>query len=212
MPVYIVAGQSNAVGVAYDLGVSTRGWTFRDVADGWYRIADPFDPDPVARGSWVVPLAAQMPEAGWIPAAANATRISEWAAGTPAYTRMVARGRASGRPITAVLWWQGESDRIEQTPRDEYELALADLVRRIGVDLGAPVLIATIGPDVRYDVAGSAAVRDSQASCSTRCPNARQGPDFSDVPSLADGLHFRTPAEVGIAVAKWAIAMRAANL
>lgn len=212
--IYVVAGQSNAMSMGYSAQASTSSARML-TGSTWSRLIDPFDPVPTlgASGSWVVPLANRLGgQVGFVPTAVSATRIGQWAAGSVNYNRMVARARLAGAPITAVLWWQGESDRIEETPASTYRTALADLALRVRADLGAPLVVAEIGPDVRYSSTESESIRGPQRSCWATCPNVVRGPSFADVGAVSDGIHFRSDTELALAGGRWATALTAAGL
>ncbi|MQM04923.1 hypothetical protein Taro_037727 [Colocasia esculenta] len=96
-------------------------------------------------------------EVGLVPCAVGATKIEQWQKGTQLYEQMVRRARAAaswGR-LSAVLWYQGESDAVQQADAQAYTGRMERMVQDLRADLGLPglpviqVLLATgLGPYV----------------------------------------------------------------
>jgi hypothetical protein len=116
--VYIVAGQSNAVGYGRHLQMylstlGLRGAMFR--SDGWQELADPTHSDtaPRAKGSEWPLLATYILENGvpvaFIPVAVGSSYIVQWQPGKLNYQRMTALIEQLPA-IKAILWQQGEAD------------------------------------------------------------------------------------------------------
>jgi hypothetical protein len=118
--VYVVAGQSNAVGYGrhlqmYICTLGLRAAMFR--TDGWQELADPTHSDtaPRANGSiWPV-LATYMLESGvpvaFVPTAVGSSYIAQWHPGQTNFENMAALIDQLPAPYAkALLWQQGEAD------------------------------------------------------------------------------------------------------
>ena len=131
------------------------------------------------------------------------TQLAPWAPGGELHVRVEKTARmlaeAGIRP-THVLWHQGESDVVADTPPDEYVALFGALVAslaELGID--APVFPAVAthcyfedGMRVTY-AASAERIRGAQASLPERIPNVWPGPDTDAIvgPRFRyDGCHF----------------------
>ncbi|CAK9135363.1 unnamed protein product [Ilex paraguariensis] len=135
---------------------------------------------------------------GLVPCAIGGTNISEWAQGTFLYNQLVRRAGAAvqgGGTITALLWYQGESDTVTLEDAKLYKRRLEKFFTDLRNDLLAPMLpviqvaLATgEGPYINE-------VREAQLGVdlpNVRCVDAKGlqlGPDY---------LHLSTPAQVNL--------------
>jgi hypothetical protein len=89
-------------------------------------------------------LADSMPEAtiGLVPCAVGGTPLKRWQRGGDLYSNAVHRARLAMHDGTlkGVLWHQGESDSGTSTNANTYGRRLAEMVRDLRADLGAPNL------------------------------------------------------------------------
>lgn len=83
-------------------------------------------------------------EIGLVPCAVGGTAIKEWARGEHLYENMVKRARESvkdGRgEITALLWYQGESDTSHLHDAEAYQGKMEKLIHDVRRDLCLPSL------------------------------------------------------------------------
>lgn len=71
------------------------------------------------------------------------TKISDWGKGGFLYNQLVTRAtaaRSGGGSILAVLWFQGESDTVNEVDAKKYKGRLANLFNNLRADLGSPLL------------------------------------------------------------------------
>ncbi len=185
--VFLIAGQSYADGCnderlsiqdprqrvsAYDL--TRRRWQAAD------------DPQPGIRdGGTIWPAMAddllpylQVP-VGWANVAVAATASRQWMPGTTRFERMAGAGSALHQ-FRAVLWQQGESDVIEQTPADRYVQNLTTIRQALHGRWGfSPAWIpakSTLHPTVYNNLAGESIIR-SAIDRLWRTPGFLPGPD-----------------------------------
>lgn len=92
--------------------------------------------EPVKEGGWRV--------IGLVPCAVGGTRIQEWSRGSVLYQQMIGRAKAaltSGGKISAVLWYQGESDTVRHEDAYSYRARLEKLIFDLRTDLHLPHLL-----------------------------------------------------------------------
>ncbi|KMT01143.1 hypothetical protein BVRB_9g223950 [Beta vulgaris subsp. vulgaris] len=81
---------------------------------------------------------------GLVPCAVGASAISEWARGTPLYMSMVKRVKVAvkkgGGEISALLWYQGESDTLTERDADAYKVKMEKFICDVRKDLHLPLL------------------------------------------------------------------------
>jgi len=80
---------------------------------------------------------------GLVPCAIGGTRISEWERGTFLYDQLMRRARAGtndGGTIKALLWYQGESDTVEESDAVQYKVRLEKFFTDVRTDLQSPEL------------------------------------------------------------------------
>uniref|UniRef100_A0A7S2WMU7 Sialate O-acetylesterase domain-containing protein n=2 Tax=Mucochytrium quahogii TaxID=96639 RepID=A0A7S2WMU7_9STRA len=84
-----------------------------------------------------------------VPYAVGATALSEWQKGGELYKALVAAGKGAGRPLDTLVWYQGESDALNETDANTYDKRLARFLGDLREDLGDPqlpvVLISPLG-------------------------------------------------------------------
>ncbi|XP_028772588.1 probable carbohydrate esterase At4g34215 [Neltuma alba] len=133
---------------------------------------------------------------GLVPCAVGGTNISEWERGRELYNHMMRRAKASvrsGGSISALLWYQGESDTINLTDAQAYGTRLRKFFSDVRADLQSPLLpivqvalASGIGPYVET-------VREAQLGMDLL--NLRTV-DAKGLALESDGLHLSTPAQV----------------
>lgn len=83
---------------------------------------------------------------GLVPCAVGGPRgtsISQWERGSVLYKQLIRRAKASkrdGGKIRGMLWYQGESDTVNETDAKMYKKRLIKLFNAVRVDLGSPLL------------------------------------------------------------------------
>ncbi|KAI3758861.1 hypothetical protein L6452_06433 [Arctium lappa] len=124
------------------------------------------------------------------------TKISEWGKGGFLYNQLVTRAKAArsgGGSILAVLWYQGESDTVNEVDAKNYKRRLANLFNNLRADLGSPLL-----PIVHVAIGsgqGSLVETVRKAQLETKLRKVRCV-DAKGLPLLADNLHLSTSAQV----------------
>jgi hypothetical protein len=211
--VLLVLGQSNAGNHGTGRGASTRGVVWH--AGRCYAIADPLAGATGDGGSVWSRLADDLasPNLVLVVFAVDATRISDWTAGSVGahLDALIDDVRRHGIAVSAVLWGQGEADARASVTRDDYARELESLVRRLRErGIGAPILVAR---STRCRNTGSAAVRDAVALVAANTPGVVAGPDLDalDEATRADGCHFNA-AGLQRAALLWRDALRAARV
>ncbi|KAL8165995.1 hypothetical protein V2J09_007494 [Rumex salicifolius] len=86
------------------------------------------------------------PVIGLVPCAVGGTKIDQWGKGSLLYGEMVRRAREAvkgidGGRITAVLWYQGESDTVDAGDADSYRWKMEKLIADLRDDLHDPSLL-----------------------------------------------------------------------
>ncbi|KAJ9567451.1 hypothetical protein OSB04_003417, partial [Centaurea solstitialis] len=124
------------------------------------------------------------------------TKISQWRKGGLLYNQLMRRANAarrSGGSVLAVLWFQGESDTVEEMDANMYKRRLANLFSSLRADLGSPLL-----PIVHVAIAsgqGSLVESVRKAQLATKIRKVRCV-DAKGLGLLEDNLHLSTPAQV----------------
>lgn len=124
------------------------------------------------------------------------TKISEWGRGGFLYKQLLRRAtaaRSGGGLIGGVLWFQGESDTVNELDARMYGRRLINLFNNLRADLGSPLL-----PIVQVAITSGQGpyvetVRKAQLGIKlqkTRCV------DSKGLPLLPDNLHLSTRAQV----------------
>jgi len=224
--VFLLAGQSNSVGVAdnFQEYQSTRYIaTMFSRTGNWMEMDDNVLTDQRSlditatdiKGSpWpllgtLIMHYTNVPVA-FIPTGLGGQPISLWAANGVLYQFMVNQTRHSGIQPVMILWIQGETEGIEGMLFDEYR---NDLVKRVYADLHLRMMIADLGELTRSDVnnANVAQIRHAIESVWADNPLVYRGPSLADIP-LTDHRHFRTDAEVKQFAQRWFDSLLAVGL
>lgn len=229
--VYIVGGQSNAVGEPGTPYQSYSHATLKAHLFGndyqWKELVDPTDSntnqvDTVSSDSGsagtVWPLLAQhildntgVPVA-FVPCAKGATTISQWQPGanhqdrTTLYGSMVYRALQTG--CKAVLWWQGESDGIAGTSQASYNAGLDTLANAIQSDLGVSIMPCLLQSCTGIADANEAPIRAAIIEAQGDNANVLTGPDFGDIVT-DDAYHLKTAPKLQEAANRWWTALEA---
>ena len=229
--VFVVAGQSNAVGFT-ESNQSYSHATLKACLFGndynWKNLTDPTDintnqVDAVSSDSslggslWPSLATSYMAGQGcpcaFVPCAFSGSKIENWQPGanhqdrTTLYGSMVYRALQTG--CKCVLWWQGEQDAVVATSRAQYNSWLDTLANAIASDLGVklmPCKIEILNDDpYNFSTANvNGAIGDAWADNS----NVLTGPDFS-----ADDWgspHYGSANAVAVVAPAWWSALRTA--
>jgi len=226
--IFVIAGQSNAVGRS-DTLFKYRNPTLRAALFGndyhWGDLRDPTDSArgqvdrvsaDLAAGGSVWPgvatalMAAERVPVAFVPCAHGGTTIAAWQRDTAAplssgtlYGSMARRIAAVGGRVRAVLFWQGEADARQNTPGDAYEAALRQLAEDVRHDFGCQLVVAQMGDYCaeRWLGASVDAIRLAQQDAWGH-QGVVAGPVLYDI-DLGDKVHFVAPAAIGTAARRW---------
>jgi Carbohydrate esterase, sialic acid-specific acetylesterase len=222
---YVVYGQSNAVGHGRRLqpyyGPPDQALLLRDPDAAaprgyWTPLADPFEAG--AGGSWIPRLASRLSRSGpvaFVPAGRDGFAIADLAPGSDWYrSRLLPQARSTALPVRAVLYWQGEADAIWGLDAAAYRDQLARLAAAVKRDLGAPLVVAELGPPPpTVDILRVEAIRSAQRACWATCENVVRGPTFADIVQVSTvDWHFSSDDELSLAADRWYDALVAAHL
>jgi hypothetical protein len=221
--VFVVAGQSNAVGASHALFRADEHVRAGELqADGSLRWRTAHDPQrPLGGGSCWPELGRliareQGVPAGFVNVAVGATDIQDWAVGGALHGDLV-RALLATRPhgVRAVLWVQGEAATPgppEQAEQRYYE-GLTALIRSTQHLAGLPPvrwMVAHVG----YTGHGTREAHRRAQARTWREGLALRGPDmdaFGPAAREADGVHIRAEAQPALA-RQWLEAMHEARL
>ena len=224
--VFIIAGQSNAMGRATNAQIYTHP-TLKAVVfnenDLWLEANDPIDIDTNIGSPW--PLVAteimqsQNIPVGFLSTAQGGTGLvnpDDWLVPTGTlYLNMLQQ--VSDSEINAfkgVYWHQGENDINNSVTQLDYNTELDNLAAAIQTNVpGAPpMIVARVG----YKTTSSPsredldAIREAQSEAWFDNDNIFEGPTLNDIGPLADGVHFQTNEEVQTLATRWWAATEAA--
>ena len=237
--IFVVAGQSNAAGYGFNNQTYTPSGGLKAVEfgndDNWKELVDPLDDgtnqvDSVSYdssvgfpkgSSWVniasYFLADQNVPIAFIPTARDATAITQWLPGvdhsntSTLYGSMHRRINAADG-VKAVLFWQGESDAIAHAASSTYKTNLDTFSQSIQDDFGVKVVMVQIGEFSALGGTYINSIRQAQRAAWDQGGNVLPGPTLYDVNLAdegADGLHFRSDADIAVASARWWAALKA---
>ncbi|KAK7390951.1 hypothetical protein VNO78_19178 [Psophocarpus tetragonolobus] len=133
---------------------------------------------------------------GLVPCAVGGTAIKEWARGEELYEKMVKRALESVNEdnceIKALLWFQGESDAINEEDAAAYKLNMETLIHHLRLDLHLPSL-----PIIQVALASGSdhieKVREAQLAIDI--PNVICV-DAKGLQLKEDNLHLTTQAQI----------------
>ncbi len=207
--IFIIAGQSNAVGQG-DNNQSISGQDVRaySLAGAWVMPAvDPLDQYNISQthgGTYWLPLGARIAAREgcpvvFVPRAVNATGIASWQPGQADYVAITTANTGVGG-ATAVLWHQGEADAGSMSNAD-YETNFGNIEAQLLIDCGIPIIpcmleaFYTLNPAFLY-------IWNNQT-------NARRG---ADLEIIQTGLHLTTDDMLSRAAILWDVALEATLL
>lgn len=230
--VFLVAGQSNAVGQGTNNQTysSTDGLTATLFGNDyvWKNLTDPYDrrtgqidtvsSDASAAGSWVVLLATEIMNnehvpVAFIPSALSGSGIIEWQPGANHQDRTTLYGSAVYRTlqaapngIRAVLWHQGEHEANVGAGTNmttaEYQGYFISLVNAFYTDLGVPTMAALLHNSSGLPDTNEGFIRTAVQNAAAANIHALVGPDLSDIAS-DDLYHLKTNAKLQTAADRW---------
>ena len=222
--VYVVAGQSNAMGQANSNALQTSsnalGTALLSTAYRWVGpAADPSDYsagqiDTVASDA-ALPSGSPWPILGdllavrdavpvaFVPCAKGSTTHSQWVPATDHFDRSTLYGQMAHRAqltgARAVLWYLGESDALAGTSAATVQAHVETIAAAIATDLGIPSYHAkihswTAGPSITATNTGIGAGVAAGA-------NAYAGPDQSS--TALGNIHYLTTSELTALATAW---------
>jgi len=227
--VFVVAGQSNAVGYGLRYQAAYHP-TYKAAVFGnnyqWKALADPVDSatgqvdiissDSSALGS-VWPLVAtyimadQNIPVAFVPAAKGGSSILQWLP-TDIYNRRTLFGSMLNRieaveGVKAVLWWQGETDAYNKMSDWVYSDHLMAIAAKLHERTGT-YLVTTLLGDITYAPAEATwNINAGILAAMEESPVILPGPDLSDIRS-DDTAHFRTDEKLRLAAERWWLALK----
>lgn len=187
--VYVVAGQSNAVGVGDTLHAAEHPVftaTILGTDGSWQPMTDPTGLN--GKGSvWPLVATRLMSERGVpvaiIPCAVGGTSIADWQPDGTLYANLKARGKRPGG-VKEVLWWQGEKDVGLGTSQADYCARGTTLLNAIGADLRCRTRVALLQTEPLRSAEAQATIRAAQTQLRTH-KFALPGPDLVNL--ICDG-------------------------
>lgn len=230
--IFIIAGQSNAMGYGLNLQSYTHPmlkasmfannyqWTeLRDPTDSYAGSLDTVSVDTIARGS-VWPLLAthimadQNVPVAFIPTAKAGSSVLQWLPGDDPFNRATLFGAMVNRvsfvgDVRAILWWQGEKDVQNRMSGGQYAYYLDSIANAAnnftgGVFIPALLQRTTVSPD-NYLWQVNDAIRREVADNPIILPGA----DLTDMATY-DAAHLRTDEQLAEAARRWWLALDAA--
>ena len=228
--VFVVAGQSNASGRGSNSQVYrhpslkallfANDYNIKPLTDPYDRNTDQQDVisgDPDAAGSWI-PLLAQLiaEHVGvptcWIPACNGGRSVTHFQPGIDHLDRTTHYGSLNNRAqqfnaVKCVLWWQGETDAINQMDQATYNSNFDTFVNAVAADLGAKTMPCLLQNSTAIPDADEGPIRAAVTEAVGDNANVLVGPDFSDIDS-DDDYHFKTDVKLQEAASRWWVALR----
>lgn len=213
--IYVVAGQSNAVGRGdhfqtvypyFGLSASRFGRNYQ-----WQRLLS--DPVDGTYGSYwplfaTLVLRARMPVA-LIPTAAGNTSVLDWQPGGTLYEGMVSRIRAlkpkfaPAAPLfQAILWEQGETDAHNGMSARDYADGLETIAAAVWAEFQRPLLPTRLQHMSYATQAQIDAINAGIDLAIVESPYILPGPDLSDLTADNRG-HFQTDASLHVVAQRW---------
>jgi len=205
--VFVVVGQSNAVGMTSSLRGAVHPWAsvlsldpdeslFRHADDPlhlstqWFGSAWPIFMDEVIERTGA-PLLMIMTAEG----ATGLVSPNHWRAGGELFQRAVSNisvGTGGAMRVTAVLYLQGEADAANDVSYEGYRSALMTLADALVAQLAAPapVIVAQIGPNSTVPELQLDRIRQAQKDAASEDPNILPGPCFADWVGGSARLHY----------------------
>jgi len=223
--IFVVAGQSNAMGYGLNNQVYSHA-TLRAALFGnnyrWSDLTDPTDRyagyldaisvDTLARGS-VWPLLAttimvdQNVPVAFIPTARGGSRIVAWLPSTSEFNRatlfgaMMTRIEAAGGDVRTLLWWQGETDAYNRMSAYQYAGYLRQIADTFHDYTGAPVF-AALHQTYTYATPQAAEQIRMGIRQASRETTYIFTVDLTGIPA-DDSAHLRTDAHLQEAALRW---------
>jgi hypothetical protein len=216
--VFVIGGQSNAVGHANNLQTYSnpqgiKAGLYDRNTNSWKELVDPTD--PLFNGGSVWPimatsyLASQGIPCAFIPCAVTNTSSANWQPGQSTYTSMTARVTSANCGGTrAFLFWQGETDATNSVSQATYHANISAIAAQIAIDLGAKMINCKIQNCSGIPIGQQTPINAAIGAGWTDISNMAAGPDLSDL-LTDDGLHLEIDSKVQTAGARWWSAVKA---
>lgn len=226
---FVIAGQSNAVGRGTRdssvIGTPGTAFEYRSTPDALVPLADPVGEDElhfqVAKAGSIGPAFAEAyylrtgrqvillsaarggascHESAEIPGSGTWDTEGQLPLFEGAITKMQRATRKTGRPVSGIVWLQGERDANAindgQLSAAAYQLALTNLIARFRSRLGSEVrfYIVQTGHYTGHSTRGFDQVRAAQAEVARRLPNVhvvyRETDQFAARGWMRDAIHY----------------------
>jgi hypothetical protein len=220
--VFAIAGQSNAVMFTESLRTSTQISSTLPLQlaepDLFKWTADPLHLDSHISGSVWPLLADEITEQTGIPvmfvaAAENATGLvdpPDWVIDGFYWNRLIQNisvATADQMCIRALLWFQGETDALNEVSYGDYKTALGGLALALQAEMSCPVpfVAGVIGTTLNASEAALVPIREAQRDAALELLDVLPGPETSDLPTR-DGIHFGDAAVPSL-LQRWCLAL-----
>ena len=133
----------------------------------------------------------------FIPAALGGTGITQFLPGADHYDRntlygsMLHRVRTAGGKVRAVLWWQGETDALNNMAQATYNAYLDTLANAVMADLGCKLMPSTLMNCSGLTAPQQAAINNAIIEAANDNSNVYLGPDLRGI-ATDDSFHYLT--------------------
>lgn len=178
---WIISGQSNAVGAAVGSGPTPVNNVKMWNGAGWQPAQDPmtFTDHTGCEGPVSAWVTAAHAFSFWVPGsniflsgyAKPSMPISSWAEGGAMWLQLRANILAANKALNVFIWYQGETDAVQNTLLTEYQAALIDVISRVRALVNnptLPVVIVGLGEGPADYAAGYWSIREAQKSVAER--------------------------------------------
>lgn len=225
--VFLVAGQSNAVGQGTSNQTYSSTDGFKATLFGndykWKELVDPYDSNTnqvdtissdTALGSWVLLLATsimnnQHVPVAFIPSAKGGSGIDEWQPGVNHQNRSTLYGssvyrtlQAAPGGIRAILWWQGEHEANAGNTQSYYYNYFSTLASSYLSDLGVKIMPCKLQNSTAILDAQETEILNAIGQAWLDTSTTLTGPDFSDINSN-DSFHLKSNGNLSTAASRW---------
>lgn len=210
---FVIAGQSNAVGQGNNYQSYSGADKLFDASFNVVALADPTHPAGAGSVWPIVATAVDLraaPDLIFANVAVSATSITQWQRGSANYTELTnraIRGVNAGETLKGVLWWQGETDAVNNMSQADYLTKLQTLGDDWFAATGTPLMAAKLQTCSSLTSQQQSNINSAiEAAWGTH--HVVQGPDLSSI-TTDDGFHLLTDAKLAAAGNLWAEAVKA---
>lgn len=154
----------------------------------------------------------------FVPCAKGGTGIVSWLPGANHFDRATLYGSMAyrarkvmqdGGTLRSVLFWQGETDAVNQMEESTYNGHIDTFANSVYADLGIKVMQCKLQNCSGIDDAYESAINTAIGTAWSDNANMLTGPDFSDIGS-DDAYHFQTSDKLTTAGSRWLASIKTA--